>query len=217
MFNGIIDSPLFQHPKAWWLPIISLLITLQGIIFLGWNMQLIVMIFWWEVILMLSAAFIRMLLAMDNQPFLNTILPKIGMLFFGGIMGIVFIMLTVAFTFKVFEGGFKSSGFEQLPSRINLLIAGNILGLIVHYFMNGRYKIANPMGELMTPFIHLLVLLAFIMALTMHLIPKFPQLNQALWVGVSIVIIKFIVDMLFSKIREPFKEVFEKNKVEWHS
>jgi Family of unknown function (DUF6498) len=214
MFNGIIDSPLFQHPKAWWLPIISLLITLQGIIFLGWNMQLIVMIFWWEVILMLSAAFIRMLLAMDNQPFLNTILPKIGMLFFGGIMGIVFIMLTVTFTFKVFEGGFNSSGFEQLPSRINLLIAGNILGLIVHYFMNGRYKIASPMDELMTPFIHLLVLLALIMALTMHLIPKFPQLNQALWVGVSIVSIKFIVDMLFSKIREPFKEVFEKNKTD---
>ncbi len=215
MFNNIIESPLFQHPKAWWLPIISLLITLQGIIFLGWNLQLIVMLFWWEVIIMLGAAFIRMLLAMDNQPFLNTILSKIGMLFFGGIMGIAFIMLTVAFTFKVFEGGFNSSGFEKLPSRINMLIAGNILGLIVHYFMNNRYKTANPMGELMTPFTHLLVLLALIMALTMHLIPKFPQLNQALWVGVSIVIIKFIVDMLFSKIREPFKEVFEKNKIEW--
>jgi hypothetical protein len=96
-----------------------------------------------------------------------------------------------------------------------LLIAGNVIALAVHFFMNGRYKTANPMGELMSSFIHLLVLLALIMALTMHLIPQFPQLNQALWMGVSIVVIKFIVDMLFSKIREPFKEVFEKNKVEW--
>ncbi len=217
MFNNIIESPFLQHPKAWWLPILSLLITLQGIFFLDWNLQLVVMIFWWEVILMLGASFVRMVFAMDNQPFLNTILSKIGMLFFGGIMGIVFIMLTVAFTFKVFEGGFNSSGFEHLPSRINLLIAGNVIALAVHFFMNGRYKTANPMGELMSSFIHLLVLLALIMALTMHLIPQFPQLNQALWMGVSIVVIKFIVDMLFSKIREPFKEVFEKNKIEWRS
>ncbi len=166
---------------------------------------------------MLGAAFVRMLCAMDNQPFLNTILPKMGMLFFGGIMGVALIMLTVTFTFKVFEGGFNSSGFDKLPSRINMLIAGNILGLIVHYFMNSRYKTANAMGELMSVFIHLLVLLALIMALTMHLIPKYPQLNQALWAGVSTVVLKFFVDMLFSKIREPFKEVFEKNKVEWHS
>lgn len=215
MFYKIIESPLLQHPKAWWLPVVSLLITLQGIFFLGWNLQFIVMIFWWEVILMLSASFIRMVFAMDNQPFLNTILPKIGMLIFGGVMGVAFIMLTVTFTFKVFDGGFNSTGFEKLPSRINMLILGHILALIVHYFMNGRYKTANPMGELMSSFIHLLVLLGLLMALTMHLIPKFPQLNQALWVGVSIVVLKFIVDMLFSKIREPFKDVFEKNKIEW--
>ncbi len=215
MINQIIESPLLQHPKAWWLPIISLLITLQGIIFGGWNLQLVVMVFWWEVILMLGAAFVRMVLAMDNQPFLNTILSKIGMLFFGGIMGIAFIMLTVTFTFKIFEGGFDNSGFEQLPSRINMLIAAHIVGLIIHYLGNGRYKVASPMGELMSVFIHLLVLLSLIMVLAMHLIPKFPQLNQALWMCVSVVAIKFIVDMLFSKIREPFKEVFEKNKVEW--
>jgi hypothetical protein len=160
---------------------------------------------------MLCTAFIRMLFALDSQPFLNTVFSKIGMLFFGGIMGVVFIMLTVAFTFKVFDGDFKSNGFEKLPSRINLLIAGNVLGLIVHYFMNGQYKTANPMGELMSCFTHLLVLLALIMALSMHLIPKFPELNQALWVGASVVVIKFVVDMLFSKINKPFREVFEKN------
>ena len=210
MFNNVIDSPLLQYPKAWWLPVISFVITLQGIFFLGWNLQPIVMIFWWEVILMLGTAFVRMLFAMDSQPFLNTILSKIGMLIFGLVMGIAFVMLTVTFTFKVFKSGFESNGFEKLPSRINILIVGHIVGLVIHYFANGRFKTANPMGELMSPFIHLLVLLTFLMALTMHLIPKFPQLNQALWVGVSVVVLKFIVDMLFSKIREPFRQIFEK-------
>lgn len=216
MFDRLIDSPLFQHPKAWWLPVISLLITLHGIIVLGWNLQPIVMFFWWEVIVMLGAAFFRMIFAMDNKPFLHTILPKIGMLAFGSVMGIAFVMLTVTFTFKVFEGDFNSVGFEKLPSRVNMLIASYVVGVVIHYFANGRYKTANPMGELMTPFIHLLVLLALTMALTMHLIPKFPHLNQALWVGISIVVIKFIVDMFFSKINQPFKAVFEKNKGEWN-
>jgi Family of unknown function (DUF6498) len=215
MLNNFIESPLVQHQKAWWLPIISLLITLHGIIFLGWNLQPVVLIFWWEVILMLGSAFVRMFFAMDNQSFFNTILPKIGMFVFGGVMGIAFIMLTVTFTFGVFENGFNANGFEQIPSRINMLIIGHIVALIVHYFANGRFKTANPMGELMSSFIHLLVLLALLMVLAMHLIPKFPQLNQALWVGVSVVVIKFIVDMLFSKIRQPFKAVFEKNKIEW--
>jgi hypothetical protein len=51
MFNKLIESPFLQHPKAWWLPFISLFITLQGIIFLGWNLQPVVVVFWWEVIL----------------------------------------------------------------------------------------------------------------------------------------------------------------------
>jgi hypothetical protein len=215
MINKILASPLLQTPKAWWLPIISLCITIHGIIFLGWNLQPIVMFFWWEVIVMLCAAFVRMLFAMDSKPFLNTILPKIGMLVFGLVMGIAFVMLTVTFTFKVFSNGFDTAGMDSLSSKVDILIAGQILGLLIHFFANGRYKTANPMGELMSVFIHLLVLLALIMVLAMHLIPNYPQLNQALWVGVSVVVIKFIVDMLFSKINKPFKEVFEKNKAEW--
>jgi hypothetical protein len=214
MLNNIIESPLLKHHKAWWLPYISLIITLQGIIFLNWNLQPIVIFFWWEVIIMLCVSFFRMIFAMDNKPFLQTILPKIGMLFFGSIMGLVFTMLTVTFTFKVFEGHFNTAGFEKLRSRVNILIAGHVIGLIIHYFANGRYKTANPMGELMSPFIHLLILLALIMVLTMHIIPKFPHLNQAMWVGLSVVVIKFIVDMLFSKINKPIKEVFENRGME---
>jgi Family of unknown function (DUF6498) len=213
--NNILQSPLFQHPKAWWMPFIPLLITLHGILFLNWNLQPIALFFWWEVIVMFGVAFFRMVCAMDNKPFSHTILPKIGMLVFGSVMGIAFIMLTVTFTFKVFSNGFNTAGMDSLSSKVDILIAGQVVGLIIHFFANGRYKTANPMGELMSVFIHLLILVALIMALTMHLIPKFPQLNQAVWVTVSIVVLKFMVDMLFSKIREPFKQFFEKNEIEW--
>jgi Family of unknown function (DUF6498) len=215
MFDKIIENPLLLHPKAWWLPFISLAITLFGILFQGWNLQAIAIVFWWEVILMVGAALIRMVFALDNQPFLNTLFQKIGMLATGVIMGGAFIMFSVVFTFKIFEAGVDSTSFGGVAIQIKILQFSYLLGLIVHYFANGRYKTANPMEEMMSTFVHLLVLLALLMALTMHLIPKFPQLNQALWVCVALVVLKFIVDLLFAKIKEPFKEVFEKNKVDW--
>jgi hypothetical protein len=214
MPNNIIESPLLQHPKAWWLPIISLLITLHGIFFLGWSLQPIVIVFWWEVILMIGAALVRMLFAMDDKPFLETLFTKIWMLGGGIVMGGAFVMFSMVFTFKVFDSGVDTVGFAKIGTQIKMLQLSHVVGLIVHYFMNGRYKKANPAGELMLTLVHLLVLLAFLMVLTMHLIPTFPQLNQALWVGVSLVVLKFLIDMLFSKINKPFKEVFENNKME---
>jgi hypothetical protein len=215
MPSKIIESPLFQHPKPWWLPVISLLVTLHGIIFLGWSLQPIVIVFWWEVVLMIGAALVRMVFAMDNRPLWDTFFTKIWMLGGGVVMGGAFVMFSVVFTFKVFENGVDTMGYAKMGTQIKMLQLSHLVGLILHFFANGRYKKANPAGELMGTLVHLLVLLALLMALTMHLIPKFSQLNQVLWVGVSIVVLRFIVDMLFSKIREPFKEVFEKNKIEW--
>jgi Family of unknown function (DUF6498) len=197
---SLIESPLFKQAKAWWLPFISLGITLYGILFLGWNLQPIIIVFWWEVILMVGTALVRMLFAMDGQPFINTLFSKIGMLFGGVIVGGCFIMFSVVFTFKVFDEGVNMNSFGTISNQVNMLKMGYLLSLIIHYFMNGRYKTANPMGEMMSPFVHLLILLAFLQALTMHLIPRFPQLNQAMWVAIALVILKFMVDMLFSKI-----------------
>jgi hypothetical protein len=75
------------------------------------------------------------------------------------------------------------------------------MGLALHYFANGRYKTANPMGELMQTMVHILILLALLMVLAMHLIPAFPQLDQAKWVGVAVVLTKFVVDLGFSRFR----------------
>jgi hypothetical protein len=44
----------------------------------------------------------------------------------------------------------------------------------------------------------------------MHLIPRYPQLNQALWVAIAVVVLKFLVDLLFAKIGQPMKIMFSK-------
>ena len=213
MINKIIESPFLNKPRAWWLPLLSLIITLHGIFFLHWDLQPIVFLFWWEVILIIGAALIRMLFALEGRPVLETLFSKIGLLIGGIFMGGAFIMFSVVFTFKAFEGGGNYTGLGNIGIQTKMMTAGYAIGLIIHYFANGQYKTASPSGELMIPFVHLLVLLAFLQALTMHLIPKFPQLNQAMWVALALVVLKFIVDSLFARLRQPFREVFERGKV----
>lgn len=203
MNTSILDAPLLRHSKPWWQPFLSLFITLYGILALGWNLQPIVFLFWWEIILMVGAALVRMLFAMDSRPFFDNILQKIAMLFAGAILSGAMTLLAVTFSYKVFEGGLQSEGFDKIPAQTRILTAGYVLGLVVHYFANGRYKTANPMGELMRTLVHLLVLLVLLMVLTMHLIPAYPQLNQAMWVGVAVVTVKFAVDWLFSQLGKP--------------
>jgi hypothetical protein len=207
MFNAILDSPLIKHPKPWWQPFLSLLLTLYGITVLGWNLQPIVFIFWWELILMAAAALLRGFSALDGQPFFNNFFQRVFALFGGMFMFGAMIMLAVTFSFKIFDNGFNSEGFDKIPRQVNLLIAGYVLGLVFHFFANGRYKTASPMGEVMQTMIHFLILLVFLMVLTMHLIPAFPQLDQAKWVGVAVVVVKFVVDYIFSKVQKPIEKL----------
>ena len=198
--NAILDSPLLRQAKPWWQPFVSLLITLYGILVMGWNLQPVVLLFWWEIILMVGAALIRMLFSLDGKSFFDGILPRIGMLLFGSVMSFAMILLAVTFSFKVFDGGFQSEGFEKIPLQSRLLTAGYLLGLVFHFFANGRYKTASPMNELMRTLVHLLILLALLMPLTMHLIPAYPELNQAWWVGITVVLVKFVVDWSFNRL-----------------
>ena len=46
--------------------------------------------------------------------------------------------------------------------------------------------------------------------ITMHLIPKFPELDQAVWVAVALVVLKFIVDMLFARVGKPLRDALSK-------
>ncbi len=209
MENRFVSSPFIQNPTPWWIPVISMAITVYGMLFLGWHIQPVIFFFWWEVILMIAAALVRMFFSLNGQPFFEKFLFRLGLLAAGIVFGIMFVMLSVTFTFKAFEN-FSGSEFRGIRHQIRLLQLSYLAGIIIHFFANGRYKTADPFGELSGVFIHLLILLSFLMAITMHLIPRYPQLNQALWVAIAVVVLKFLVDLLFAKIGQPIEAMFSK-------
>lgn len=207
MSTALLDAPLLQTPKPWWLPFVSLFITVYGIVFQGWGMQAVVFLFWWEIILMVGSALVRAVFAMDNQPFLNTLGQKLYVVPFGVIMGGVMIMLAVAFSINAFDGTQNDGGLAQVPTQTRLMMFSYAMGLLLHYFLNGRFRSASPMGEMMVPIVHLLFLLSFLMPITMHLLPKYPQLNQARYVALAVVVVKFGVDWLFVRNKAMVKAV----------
>ncbi len=200
MKNAISDTPLLRHPKPWWQPFLSLFVTLYGIVALDWSLQPIIFLFWWEMILMAGAALVRTLFALDGRRFFDTLGQKIILLGAGGLLLGAMILLGVTFSFKAFSGSAQPADFSKIPLQTRILTASYLLGLILHFFANSRYRIARPADELMRTLAHLLILLALLMPLTMHLIPAYPQINQAVWVGVAVVTVKFAVDWLFSRL-----------------
>lgn len=198
MLSRILESPILRTPRPWWLPVLSLAINLHGVIFLGWSFQPLVFLFWMEAILLLAFSVFKMVFALDGKPWTEGLGKKLFLLVFGVAMSLCMIMLIVVFSIKAFDTEFNAGGFEKVLFQTRLLLFGYIAGLIIHYFGNQRYKTANPISELMAGILHILVLLCLIMPITMHLLPKYPQLNQALWVGVTVLVVKFIVDRIFS-------------------
>jgi Family of unknown function (DUF6498) len=187
-----------KTPKPWWLTYFSLGIALYGIFVLKWPLPPIILLFWWEILLMLGSAMLRMLCAMDLKPFNQTLALKLGLLIGGGVMGIAMFMLAVSFSFKGVSGNMDPSAMHGFPLQSRLMLLAYLTSLALHFFLNGRYKAANPMGELAPTFIHILLILAPLQALGMHLIPRYPHLNQALWVTAALLVVKFVVDLLFN-------------------
>ena len=182
-------------------PAINLMIVLYGILIKGWNLQPVIFIFWIQVMLIVAMALIRVATAMDGQPFLATLGQKILLLFFGGVLGAAFIMLTVTFTFRVFEGGFRVQGFQNISTQSRLLIASCAIALLLNYFLNGRFRLASPAEELGRAFIYLLILTVWIMAITQFVVPRFAGAAASLWTGLAVVVVKFVVDWLAWEMR----------------
>lgn len=195
------QHPLLQAQRPWWQPLVSLLVTLYGILFQGWGMQAVVFLFWWETILMVGAALVRVLFALDGKPVAATLALKLGLLAFGTVMGGAMIMLAVTFSIQgMSEAPATDGSLADISGQSRLLLGSYALGLFIHFFRNGRFRAASPVGELMQPLAHMLVLLAMIMPITMHLLPSYPDLDQARYVALTVVVVKFLGDMLFTRI-----------------
>ncbi len=192
------DKPWFNTPTMhpFWMGVIGFLVNLFGLFFLGWKLETVVWLLWFEVIFIVGASLIRAFFALQGQPFLNTLLMRVFWTGAGAFLGIAFIMLTVTFTINGIDMARKgNSSMVGLQPQIIVLFLNYLAGLVLNYFANGSFKTAHPAGELMKTFVYLLVLLAIIMPITMHLLPKFPAWSDSKWVGLAVASAKFLVDM----------------------
>ena len=201
MSSNIIDTPIrpkfYRDPRLW--AVINLLVALYGIVFQHWNLQPLVYLFWIEIIISLAAMLARVAGALQGRPFWDTILPRLGAVAFGTVMSILFIMLTVAFTFKAFESGFQTEGFGHIRWQMVALVLNYGWAVLFHYYLNGRFRQASPVGELMSDVVRLMIILVFLMVITQHLLPRYPELNAARWTAVAIVLLKFVADWVTAR------------------
>lgn len=210
MNSRFIESPISPRwllSPAWW-AVINLLVTLYGIVFLQWSLRPIVFIFWIELILAVAAALVRVLTALGGRPYWAALPERLFALVAGGILGVAMIMLGVTFTIGAFRGETDARGFGSVRWQVWILAFNALAALITHYFVNNRFRSASPVGEMMRTLIYLLVLLVLIMVSTQHFLPRFPDADQAFWIGLAVIAIKFVVDMLFTRLRSPLERLF---------
>lgn len=186
------------HP--FWMGLVSLVISLFGVFFLGWSLEPVIWLLWFEVVFAIGAALIRSLFALEGQTFFARFFFRLFITGAGAVMGIAFIMLTVTFTINGINTEKGSAGHSNIFTPSMLLFGNYVAGLVFHFFVNGRFKTAAPISELMVTFVRILIILALIMPVTMHLLPKYPQLEQAKWVGITVVMIKFILDTRLGRL-----------------
>ena len=202
MQNNFIDTILRKQQTSRWIPYLSLLLSLFGILFLNWNYQNSIILFVLEIFLMLTFSIVKMLFALDEQPFYKTIKDKIIYLVFGTFIGLFFVVFSVMFISKSIQTDVIFHQIRTLDYQIAILTSSYFLDLFINYFTNQKFKLVSPMSQ-MVPFIHVLVILAFLQAFTGHLLPNFPNLNQAVWGIVALVLVKFFVDLLFTYFQNP--------------
>lgn len=205
MSSAPSQHPLLSARRPWWQPIVALAISLYGLVVDGWGMQAIVFLFWWETILIIFSGYLRVLFALDGKPVLATVPIKLVTLAFGVVMGGAMIALAVVFSIE----GMTSPGDDSVGStrvESSLLLAIYALGLLFHYFLNGRFRTANPAGEMYASLAHVLVLLVIIMPITQHLLPKYPHLDRAVWVAGTVVVAKFLCDLVYTRYQDSMRE-----------
>lgn len=203
MKAALQEKPWFNTPTMhpFWMGVIGFLVNLYGLFFLGWKLQTVVLLLWFEVIFVVGASLIRALFALQGQSFLANLLMRIFWTGAGAFLGIAFIMLTVTFTINGIDTDSKdNSAFVGLQPQIAILFLNYLAALVLNYFANGSFKTAHPMVELMKTFVYLLVLLCIIMPVTMHLLPKLPSWQDSKWIGLTVATAKFVVDFAFSRV-----------------
>lgn len=183
-----------------WLPWWSLMVQLAGILFYSYSLTRMVFVIWWELLIFMGIGLLRTASALEHKAWYVGLVPRIGWTLAGLITGFVFFLLTVTFSFKAFTvGNSDALGLAGMRQQVFVMALGQVLWLVQHYYLTGKYVTASPSGEVMRMVIYLMIFLAPTMVLTMHLIPALPQLPQGMSVGIAVLVVKFLVDRYFVK------------------
>ena len=191
------------------MPILSMLISLFGIVILQYDYHDIIILFVCEIMLMLFFAIIRMLFALNEMPFYKTLMQKAILLIGGIFIGTFLVVFSVMFMSESINTKIIFTEIRNSQYQIYVLIFGYISTLIFHYFGNQKFRTAAPMAQ-MIPFFQVLTILAVLQGFTKHLFLEIEGLDHAVAGVVALVVIKFLVDLLFNVIQNP--NLLYKNK-----
>lgn len=180
-----------------WIPFISMAISLYCILILNFDFQHIVILFIWEIFLIMFFALIRMLYANEGFPESKKYIEKLIWLILGSLTGVFFIALSISMLSKSIAGSSVLDELVGVLEQISILFVGYVETIFSNYFRNNRYKISEPKNQMIS-FIHVLTILAILQLFTTHLLPNFPMLDQAKFGVVSLIIVKFCVDYFFN-------------------
>ena len=185
-----------------WMPFISMAISLYCILLLNYDYQHVIILFIWEIFLVMFFALIRMLYANEGLPTAKVYVEKFIWLILGSSLGVFFITISISILSKSFTATSVLDELVGVLEQISILFVGHVEANFSNYFRNNRYKTAEPRNQMIS-FIHVLVILAFLQLFTVHLIPSYPNLDQAVWGIIALVLVKFFVDLLFTFFQNP--------------
>ena len=209
MQKNIIENLYQKTNNKPIMPILSMLISLFGIVILQYDYHDIIILFVCEIMLMLFFAIIRMLFALNEMPFYKTLMQKTILLIGGVFIGTFLVVFSVMFMSESINTKIIFTEIRNSQYQIYVLIFGYISTLIFHYFGNQKFRTAAPMAQ-MIPFFQVLTILAVLQGFTKHLFLEIEGLDHAVAGVVALVVIKFLVDLLFNVIQNP--NLLYKNK-----
>ncbi|MCX6350934.1 MAG: DUF6498-containing protein [Bacteroidetes bacterium] len=175
-------------------PYLSLLITglmpLVGVLFLGWNIYAIVFLFWLESLVAGVFNLIKMILAREKTKFPITIFFVVH---FG-----VFIIVTGGFVvFSAIPDAERHSVFQlHIREILTLMVLGYTANLITQYIMNGAYKTTAPMDLFFAPYGRIFILGIIIMS-GVFLKDKL-NVSQGTVLLIVLTVCKFIMDLFWT-------------------
>jgi uncharacterized protein DUF6498 len=157
-------------PLALVLLVAANLVPLVGVLFLGWDVRTILVMYWLENGIVGVLNVVRMLAAQGPDQQGQASLPaKAGLAAFFAVHYGIFWMVHGVFVMTITAPlGFLSTGFESPLDAVTqdsgillgatALLASHLASLLLNYFGKGEYKRVSPVIQMFSPYVRVFVL-----------------------------------------------------------